>query len=350
MAGLDAQKILRTWRLSLVCLISFFITWSFEIPNGEWALITSCVVLSEYTTVGGVLTKSYLRFAATFSSAVYCILVIYFFGNNAIVNMLAAIGGLFLYSYFFMDGKQGYIGVLGGITLTIMLFNYNNIDAAILRPFNILIGIAVSVFTLRFFYPEYARDKVLEVQADFLGGLSHMLHVFLDPLYSLDDIKKEYLIDENKLISDIAKFNRYIEEARIETQKMPAYIDHNLAAIVCEKRIYRLISVLIYHLATDEMRAHPVIQTNVKQMADYLKVLQQMLLTQTSEVKSLDAIATMGNKKSDRTVLFTETLFIEMQKEFMLLITELTAMMAMRAALQEKKKRPWFFWFRQNNI
>ncbi len=253
-------------------------TWYFQVPEGEWALITACIVLFEYTTVGGVLTKSYLRFLATFTSAIYSILVIYFFDNNPLVNIIAAIAGLFLYSYFFMDGKQSYVGILGSVTLTIMLFNYNNIDAAILRPFNIIIGIIIAVVTLRFFYPEYARDRVMKAQADFILNLIQMLQNFLDTHKTLEVVKAEYLDYENKLIAGVASFNRYIEEAKIETKKMPLFITGNISIFGHAKRIYRLLSVLIYHLATDEIRTNSLIRENINEIIQRLETMRSCVL------------------------------------------------------------------------
>lgn len=275
--GFDHQKILRTSRLSIVIIITFLITWYFQVPEGEWALITACIVLFEYTTLGGVLTKSYLRFLATFSSAVYSVLVIYFFDNNVYINMLAAIAGLFFYTYYFMDSKQSYVGILGSVTLTIMLFNYNNIDAAILRPFNIAIGIIIALVVLRFFYPEYARDRFFATHADFIENLITIIQNFLDPEKSLEEIKAEYLIYEDKLIADIARFGRYGEESRIETKATPEFVPQNIAAFSHLKRIYRLLSVLIYHVVTEETRLTPSLQKNLSLLIEKLTFLKRLI-------------------------------------------------------------------------
>ena len=45
----------------------------------------------EYNTVGGVLNKSMLRFVGTVISALYGIIIIYFCGNDPIINIFALI-------------------------------------------------------------------------------------------------------------------------------------------------------------------------------------------------------------------------------------------------------------------
>ena len=54
---------------------------------------------------------------ATLSAAIYSIIFIYFFANIAILDLLALIGGVFLYAYFLMNGKFQYGGFLGNLTL-----------------------------------------------------------------------------------------------------------------------------------------------------------------------------------------------------------------------------------------
>jgi uncharacterized membrane protein YccC len=320
--GFDSQKILRASRLSLVIIITFLTTWYFQIPEGEWALITACIVLFEYTTVGGVLTKSYLRFLATFSSAIYSIIVIYFFDNNVYVNMIAAVGGLFVYTYYFMDGKQSYVGILGSVTLTIMLFNYSNIDAAILRPFNIAIGIAIAVIVLRFFYPEYARNRVLVTHADFIEHLIQIVNNFLDAEQSLEKVKADYLMYENKLIADISTFNRYVDESKIETKKTPEFVLKNIRAFGHLKRIYRLLSVLIYHIATEDIRANRQLHENLVVVIHQLQSIKSHILNSRLD-ECLLVQDIYWDKQQNNEILFVKALFTGIIQETHLFYAEI---------------------------
>ncbi len=139
--GIDNAKIIRTWRLALTCTFLFLFTWYMEVPERNWTLVTIWFVMYEYSTVGGVLTKSKLRFLGTFLSAVYGTIVVYFGGNNPILDIMALFPGLFIYTYFFMGNDKTYVGTIGAVTLTLILLNYNDLDTALMRVLNVFIWI-----------------------------------------------------------------------------------------------------------------------------------------------------------------------------------------------------------------
>ncbi|MCW8396095.1 FUSC family protein [Legionella sp. PATHC039] len=87
-------------RLSLTCIFLFLITWYYQAPESAWTLVTIWFVMYEYSTVGVVLTKSFLRFAGTALSAIYGMIVVHFFANSPLINIMALVPGLFLYTYF----------------------------------------------------------------------------------------------------------------------------------------------------------------------------------------------------------------------------------------------------------
>lgn len=111
--GIDQQKTVRTLRLSLTCIFLFLITWYYQVPESAWTLVTIWFVMYEYSTVGGVLTKSFLRFAGTALSAIYGMIVVYFCANNPLINIMALVPGLFLYAYFFMGEIKRILAPLG---------------------------------------------------------------------------------------------------------------------------------------------------------------------------------------------------------------------------------------------
>lgn len=100
-----------------------------------------------------------------------------------------------------------------------MLINYNNLDVVVLRPFNIIIGLIIALSLMRYFYPQYARDLVIKTQADMLLQLINILNDFLNKSQSVQTIKDNFLVHENKFLADLTNFNRFNEEARFETRK-----------------------------------------------------------------------------------------------------------------------------------
>tara|TARA_Y100000588_G_scaffold366831_1_gene432952 strand:- start:3794 stop:4837 length:1044 start_codon:yes stop_codon:yes gene_type:complete len=278
--GIDRQKTIRTLRLSLTCILLFFVTWYYQVPESVWSLITVFTVMYEYSTVGGVLTKGILRLTGTFLSAVYGLTIVYFCANNPIINMMALIPGLFLYAYYFMSGDRTYISIIGAITLVIVLFNYNDIDTAVLRVFNVMIGIASSLFMIRFFYPQYARNKVLDIQLMLIEQLASLITDYLNSSNTLSAVKLKYPDYEQNILNAFSLYNRYIGEAKIETYKTPEFIVHSEGAMLQYKQLFRLISVLLCYLANDAIREDPWVFHEVEKLLWNLESLQQKLRRQ----------------------------------------------------------------------
>ncbi len=270
--GLDREKIIRTWRLALTCIFLFTLTWYYKIPEPGWSLITIWFVMYDYSTVGGVLNKSMLRFIGTGLSALYGIVIVYCCGNDPVINILALVAGLFLYNYWFMNGEKAYIGTIGCVTLTIALLNYNDVDAAILRIFNVILGILTSVFMICFFYPQYARKSVMEQQALWLDGLLEVLHSCLNPQEDYSAVKSKADALDNQMIISRANYNKLLGEAKIETKAAPAFVVYSAAIQEQCQRLARLFNlfVAVWFSTQRHSSVKPVLHTMVLEL-EYLK-------------------------------------------------------------------------------
>lgn len=327
--GLDQQKIIRTLRLSLTCLFIFMITWYYQVPESAWALITIWFVMFEYTTVGGVFTKSFFRFSGTCLSAIYGMVIVYFCANNPLINMMALIPGLFVYAYFFMGGEKTYIGTIGAVTLTIVLLNYNDIDLAILRVFNIILGILGSMFMIRFFYPQYARDKIIEAQSIFLDHLASLLEDYLNPSKSLATIQDDYANHEHDMLEIIVSFNRLLSEAKMETKKIPLFVNHATTATWHLRHLFRLFNVFICYLSTNDIRSDLEIRHSLSQLLSTLRTMQLRLgyTKQDAEPRISRSFEIGTNNANVPNKNLIETILINMQKEAELLHDEIKKML-----------------------
>lgn len=191
--------------------------------------------------------------------------------------MLAFIPGIFFYAYFFMTGDKVYLGFIGVVTLTIVLFNYNDVDNALLRVFNIMIGTIGALVMMRFFYPQYARDKMLATDLEIVDQLAALLKDYLDENKTLDDLKKGYLDHEHQIIVLLNVVNRYTSETKIETRHVPELITYQTNVIQHLRHLFRLCSVFVYHLTTDEIRTIPYIRTHLTKIQIELNAIQCML-------------------------------------------------------------------------
>lgn len=323
--GLDRHKSIRTLRIALTCIFLFLLTWYFQVPESAWSLITIFFVMYEYTTIGGVYSKSMLRFSGTILSAIYGMIVVYFCANTPIINMIAFIPGLFVYAYFFMSGNKTYVGVIGGVTLTIVLLNYNDLDIAILRVFNIILGILASVFMIRFFYPQFARDQIIHALWDFLDQFAQALEDYLNASMPLQQMKENYLGYEHTMIEGFASFTRLANEAKIETKNTPCFIMHNLSALTHVRHIFRLLNVFILYLSTEEIRANSHLRGKLSQVLIDLRTLQQEL-NSDSPPFSLPVLNIKGIKSkriNKDTLKLLETFLSNMNQEIDLLANEI---------------------------
>lgn len=271
-------KMIRTWRLALTCIFLFLFSWYYEIPESSWSLVTIWFVMYEYTTVGGVLNKSMLRFSGTMLSAFYGITIIYFCANNPVINIAALIAGLFCYTYWFMGNEKTYTGTIGAVTLTIVLLNYNDINVAILRVFNVMLGIITSVLMIRFFYPQYARNLLIETQVIWFNQLRDLIHDYLDQSTEHLTVKNKSRELEHTFLTNLTSYNRLISEAKMETQSTPFFITNSIAIKEQFQLLFRLISILIVLSSHDETRIHPYMVEQLMNLLNRINQLKSKLL------------------------------------------------------------------------
>ncbi|RUR10161.1 FUSC family protein [Legionella sp. km772] len=276
--GIDRGKTIRTWRLALTCIFLFLISWYYKIPESSWSLVTIWFVMYEYTTVGGVLNKSMLRFLGTVISASYGVIIIYFCGNDPIINMLALVAGLFFYTYWFMGNDKTYTGTIGAVTLTIVLLNYNDIEVAILRAFNVLIGIIASVFMIRFFYPQYARNLLIEAQLGWCNQLIELIGGYLDLEQEQQSLKNKSYTFEHSFLANLATYNRLVGEAKMETKSLPSFTTHCIAIKEEVQLLFRLFNLFFATLATAEGRNHPWVIAQFEAMRHKVQAMKNQLL------------------------------------------------------------------------
>ncbi len=261
----DKSKITRASRLSIAMLISFCYVTYVGVSSGVWVIMTCAIVLFDNPTYGGTLTKSHLRFMGTFFAALMSLIFIVGFANNVIINLIGIVVGVFIAAYLYMDSKQNYLGGLISWTMPIILINNNNIKSAFLRLLNISIGIFIAWIMLRFFYPEYARDKMLRTTQKTIRELRIMLATLSDNSLSALQIQQVFLEREPIILAEMARFNRWIEEAKPETAKSPEYVGAATKAYWHARRLYRLFSVLIYHFDCSHIASNPKLQRYINQ-------------------------------------------------------------------------------------
>lgn len=324
--GLDKQKNIRASRLILTSLLLFVITWYYQVPESSWSLITVWVVLFEHMNVGGLVSKSIFRLTGTLLSALYGVAIIYCCGNDPLINIIAMIFGIFVYVYYFMGTEKAYIAMIGSLTLTLVFLNYNNVEIAIFRVLNICIGIISIMFMMRFFYPQFAKDRIIEALFNFVERNSTMIESYLDPSISLASIKENYFAEEPKILEHFIVFKRLMNEASWETKKTPLFISHNEAAFERLRHIFWLFSVFVVYVSTDEIRADPSICDKLRQLLLDMRAIGRML-EKGERLVIANTVAALPSTSSHEKMKIVEDLLENIKKETLALDIEIEKML-----------------------
>ena len=266
---------IRSARLVIANLLLYLITWYCQIPEREWGLITIWFTMYNYTFVGGVWLKCWYRFLGTFFSAIYGLTIIYCCYNDVVINMLAYIPPIFIYAYFFMNTDRSYIALIGGVTLTIILLNHNDIGAAILRVMNVIFGIITSALTIRFFYPQYAKDELLKIQSEILSRMTkpwdELLHSTLPP----EEIRADEIATQVELHRLIALVHDRIKDARVEIRMSASYWAAYEQEILRINQIISLTNTFFYDMTTTKLRSETSTQNQMRRILQALATAQK---------------------------------------------------------------------------
>ncbi len=272
---IDRKKYMYAIRLSLMVLTLFFIFRYLKIADETWVLFIFMTTF-EFATVECMTKKGHQRALLLFCSLVYGLCVIFIFNNNYLMNIVALIGGFLVYCYFFIGTPLGHMGIVGCAILTLMLINHNDPILSCLRALIILTTIGVSIVVTRFFYPEYACDEVIKVEANLLSGLSRWIERFLETS-SLDT--EFVFIQEKTWHTETLKAYEHIDHMCIKDKSNTSLIEHH-------KRCFEQLNILhqLLHAAL-HYKKKPIDVLLLKQINEYFHAIQQYLLS-SSEIEA----------------------------------------------------------------
>ena len=190
-----------------------------------------------------------------------------------------------------MGTKKSYIGILGIVTLAILLLSGEapNFDNALYRLLDIVIGIAFALLSIILFFPEYATNKAYELINVSLLDIVNLLNMAKTE-NNLEIIQQQILQIENKFINDVANFNKTIEEAKYEwhARRNPQLIERYNKAYLQIRRLYRLIIVIFYYELDNKKLTTPHIKELFNQLS---KILKNIISNKINENKENYLIA-----------------------------------------------------------
>lgn len=269
------EKIVRATRLSLAMLISVIYTNYVGISEGIAVTMTCAILLYDNPTVGGTINKSRLRFLGTFIGFAFAMIFIIGFTNNLIINLIGIVLGAFVAAYWFMDNKFSYIGIMICATVPMLLINNGDINGAFLRVLCISLGVIIAYILICFFYPDYARNRILVSIKNTVNELQAIL-LTIKESNNYIDIEKIYLLNEANIIKEFAKIVRWHNELIYETKKSPQYSISTFAIYSHLRHIYHLISVMVFHLESNTIKDYKT-QVLVQNILEQSQMIIELL-------------------------------------------------------------------------
>ncbi|WP_296402636.1 FUSC family protein [Psychrobacter sp.] len=140
--------LLHAMRIGLAIVTALIINQVTEIPHGEWTTITVFIILGLLQYQGAIYTKAIERIAGT-ALGIVIGLVLLFLNHNLlneqwlyylVIGVVSAIIG------YYAIRQLGYIGMLTGITMCMIISSTSNVgEDGLYRALNVIIGTLISV-------------------------------------------------------------------------------------------------------------------------------------------------------------------------------------------------------------
>lgn len=297
MINLDKKKLIRATRLIIALSTGSIASYLLQIPMSGWVMITACVVLFDQDTVGGTINRSKLRFMATFYGAMISLGCIFFFPHNLVLIWLVIGLTTFLCAYIYMSTPKSYIGLLGSMTLVIILIGSHgpNLHTVIYRTLDIAIGVLFALLSMLLFFPEYALERANTLTLKSLGEMDKLMKTIKGE-HDLEKIRQHTQTVEMTLLQDITNFNKTIDDAKheLKARKHPELIEKYSQSLLQIRRLYRLLMFIfnyeINQTHIDNQKLHLII-TQISTIIDTFYVpkneLAQIDLAQYEKLEQL---------------------------------------------------------------
>lgn len=240
-------QLIRATRLIIAIIADIITCHLIHIPMSGWVVVSTTIVLFDQETIGGTVIRGKLRIGATIIGSAISLLCLYFFADNWYI--IWAVFGItsFLCAYFFMGSKKSYLGLLGIVTMAILLIGNGDgdINHAIYRTIDTIIGVTFAMLSILLYHPEYAFKRCHSQVITALDDIADLVDKIQNET-DIDNIRNTILPVENRFISDVVSFNKNIVEAKHEMNGMkhPELIELYQQCVLQIQRMYRLLIVI----------------------------------------------------------------------------------------------------------
>ena len=245
-------RILHGIKTAIACFIGIIIREHYKLPMSQWVPITIMVVMGAQIHFGGAIHKSLMRLLGTLSGVAIAIIAIWFFHNNPLVKILVVFFSVVVFTYIASsNGNASYAGTIGGVTVILILAGQDmDINDALQRGIDIIVGIVIALLVSRLFFPFHARDQLRYLMITTLRDLNKLYLLSVELGKSADFFSYKEL--DAKIAKHIAQQPKLIYEAQISSLDVMAKKSFYAGFVESERNLNRLINM--DYLAKQEIR------------------------------------------------------------------------------------------------
>nr|WP_298409967.1 FUSC family protein [uncultured Halomonas sp.] len=168
---------LHVLRTSLALATTFVVISTLQIPHGSWALISALAVVGNLPNVGSVLDKGGQRLLGTILGITWGIVLMLIPDPPIGVVPIWTLISIALATYATFATRHGYSALIFGISVLLVVGSGNHdLDIALWRAFNVLLGTLIGILVTVLVMPQKATDVLRFLLADNLDKLARLYH------------------------------------------------------------------------------------------------------------------------------------------------------------------------------
>lgn len=145
-------------RLTIAFLLSFLIGQALNGDYANWIIMTTMVILRP--NYGLTKSRAKSRMAGTILGMIFTLALVYFFPNNLIYGITAALSLLIGFSFINKNYKIASAGITISILLLYVLNENESIEIILYRGLYTFVGVLISLFAMYFIWPVWENENI----------------------------------------------------------------------------------------------------------------------------------------------------------------------------------------------
>ncbi len=160
-------------RLTIAFLLSFLIGQALNGDYANWIIMTTMVILRP--NYGLTKSRAKSRMAGTILGMIFTLALVYFFPNNLIYGITAALSLLIGFSFINKNYKIASAGITISILLLYVLNENESIEIILYRGLYTFVGVLISLFAMYFIWPVWENENIKDaIKKALIANLNYL--------------------------------------------------------------------------------------------------------------------------------------------------------------------------------